>query len=488
MRHHEAASVGGVVDPARPRRGQRPRLQALLILLLLAAPVQAAGKLQLPDAGDVLRVLSLRDHNTRVVVIGVGALGLAAGMIGTFLLLRKRALLGDALSHATLPGIGIAFLFMVAIGGEGKSLPGLLTGATVAGLLGVLAILFIRRFSKLKEDAALGIVLSVFFGIGVAVQGIIVKSSRGGTAGLETFIYGKTASMVASDAWTIAIAALVIALLCVLLLKEWTLLCFDAPFASAQGWPVKWLDLLLMAAVTAVTVIGLQAVGLILMIALLIIPPAAARFWTERLLPMLVFAAVIGAASGASGAIASALFDKLPAGAVIVLMASLAFVVSMFFGRSRGLLVRWAAHRELTRRIAEQHLLRALFERMEAAGAEIPTDQPLAELLRDRSWAPGQLLRIASRAAREGLVIELPGQRIRLSDEGLAEARRLVRNHRLWEIYLIAHADVAPSHVDRDADAIEHVLGQSMVRKLELLLADQQRREKPLPASPHPVR
>ncbi|MDE0839605.1 MAG: metal ABC transporter permease, partial [Kiritimatiellae bacterium] len=148
-----------------------------------------------PSMAQLLSVLQLQDYNTRVVVIGTVLLGIAAGMIGTFMLLRKRALMGDAVSHATLPGIGIAFLVMAAHGGTGRWLPGLLLGAVISGLIGMGSVLLVRSQSRLKEDAALGIVLSVFFGLGVAILGIIQQLSLGHAAGLESFIYGKTASM-----------------------------------------------------------------------------------------------------------------------------------------------------------------------------------------------------------------------------------------------------------------------------------------------------
>ena len=231
-----------------------------------------------PTWKEVLRVLLLRDYNTRVVVVGTMLLGLAAGIIGTFMLLRKRSLMGDAISHATLPGIGIAFIVMSQYGGSGKFLPGLLLGAFVFGLIGMGLILSIRKFTRIKEDAALGIVLSVFFGLGISILGIIQKMSTGHAAGLESFIYGKTASMLASDAKLIAVAAIVIVSFSVFLYKEFTIICFDQEYAAAQRWPVFSLDVLMMILVVFVTVIGLQAVGLILIIALLIIPPASARF------------------------------------------------------------------------------------------------------------------------------------------------------------------------------------------------------------------
>jgi manganese/zinc/iron transport system permease protein len=246
------SNMGRGASPVHPSvrhgRGTRAACAYALILAMyiFASPAAHAdegqryrsitdNRLRLPTAAEIWRTVSLRDYNTRTVVFGTACLGAAAGMIGSFLLLRKRALVGDALSHATLPGIGIAFIVLTLMGRDGKSLPGLLAGATVSGLLGVGAILFIRHFSRLKEDAALGIVLSTFFGIGVAIQGFIASMPTASAAGLEGFIYGKTASMVAADARIIAVAAVAIAVVCALLFKELTLLCYDQGFAASQG-------------------------------------------------------------------------------------------------------------------------------------------------------------------------------------------------------------------------------------------------------------
>ncbi|GMU81995.1 MAG: hypothetical protein AMXMBFR47_18660 [Planctomycetota bacterium] len=450
-----------------------------------------------PTLEALSETLLLRDYNTRVVEIGVTLLGIASGVIGSFMLLRKRALLGDALSHATLPGIMGAFLVATALGVDGKSLPLLLAGATVSGVLGILCILLIVHTTRIKEDAALGIVLSVFFGAGVALSGIIQNLGVGNAAGLNSFIYGKTASMLFSDAVLIASAALTVTVICLVFFKEFAGLCFDAAFLRAQGWPVGLLDMLLMAVVVAVTVIGLQAVGLILMIALLVIPAAAARFWTHHLPTMLVTAAAIGGLSGYLGAAISALLPRMPAGAVIVLVAGAFFGVSMLAGPARGVLIRSIEHLRLSARVSRQHLLRALYELGEAqlgpvtAGDETAsidisvTPTPLRELLAERSWTPRRLRRVIRSARRDGLV-EWPagGDGVALTPSGAALAWRIVRNHRLWELYLITHADIAPSHVDRDADEVEHVLGPEMIRELEALMA----RETPRLVSPHVIR
>jgi len=433
-----------------------------------------------PSLEELTEVLFLLNYNTRLVVLCAALLGVAAGLVGSFLLLRKRSLMGDALSHATLPGIGIAFAVMVSLGASGKSLPGLLAGATVSGILGVLVMLGIRNTTRLKDDAAMGMVLSVFFGIGVAVLGMVQNMPRASAAGLESFIYGKAAGMVMTDFFLIAGVALAALALGALLFKEFTLLCFDDAYAASQGWPVLALDLVLLGLVTAVTVIGLQSVGLILIIAFLITPPAAARFWTHRLGVMTVLAAAIGGFSGWLGASLSALLPRLPAGAVIVLVASSVFLASMIFAPARGVLPRWLRLRGLRRKVERQHVLRAAYEILESREPASESGHPVAnrpfslyELLAKRTWSHRNLHRILKREKRVGHLTDLGDGRLQLSEAGFGEASRVTRNHRLWEIYLVNYADIAPSHVDRDADLIEHILEADLVRQLEHTLREQ---------------
>lgn len=447
-----------------------------------------------PNTNDLLRVVLLRDYNTRLVVVSASLLGLSCGLIGGFLLLRKRSLMGDTLSHATLPGICLAFMVMVAFGGTGKFLPGLLVGAALTGVLGFGSVLAIRRWTRVKDDAAMGIVLSVFFGGGVALLGMIQKMPEGSAAGLESFIYGKTASMVYGDFVVISGVTVIALLVCVLLFKEFRLLCFDEGFASTQGYPVAILDVVMLALVTTVTVAGLQAVGLILVIAFLITPAAAARFWTHRLSAMLVLGALIGGLSGWLGAGVSGLFPRLPAGAVIVLVAAGLFLFSMLFGTARGVLVRYARQVRLKRKIGRQHLLRAAYEWLEAQAADSVGDMvdngpiQMVGLLGSRSWPLGLLSREIRSAYDDALIESFDSQTLVLNEVGFREAAKVTRNHRLWELYLIENADIAPNHVDRDADAVEHVLGGQLVAELERLLpAYRDERRSPMPGSPHPI-
>ena len=456
----------------------------ILLFTLLAVPLANAQTAE-PDGplGDVVRVFTFQDYNTRVVVVGTTLLGLAAGLIGTFLVLRKRALLSDTLSHATLPGIALAFIIMTLWTGDGKQLLALIIGAAVFAVLGTASVLVIQRFSRLKDDAALGIVLSVYFGLGIALMGMATRMDAGNAAGLSSFIYGKTASMLFSDALLIAITALVAAIACLVLFKEFTLICFDADYGRTQGWPVTRLDLLMMALVVLVTVIGLQAVGLILVVALLIIPAASARFWTHRLRTLLALSGLFGALSGFLGSGMSALMANLPAGAVIVLVASFFFCISMVFGSTRGLLRLGLDRLRLRRKIMNENLLRDLHE-WEENLTDVNNRAPrVGTLMLHRAWSEKDLKRTLRRLNRQGLIRQPNDGTIRLTGIGRAAAREIVLRHRLWEIYLITHADVAPGMVDLSADRIEHVLDPDMIRSLKTLLHSE--KEPDPPPSPH---
>lgn len=423
---------------------------------------------------ETRQVLTLGQYNTRVVVFGTTMLGAAAGLIGTFMYLRKRAMIGDALSHATLPGIAIAFLIV----GD-KQMGSLLTGAAISGVIGVLAVIGLRNVSRIKEDAAIGIVLSVFFGLGLVFVRIAQHAHTGNQAGLDRFIYGTTAGMIKQDAQWIAITAAIVLIGVLLLFKEFRLICFDQQFANAQGRSVHLIDLLMMAMVVLTTVVGLQAVGLILVVAMLIIPAASARFWTDDLPLMTILAGAFGSISGFSGAIVSARFANLPAGAVIVLAAGVVFSISMLLAPHRGIAGTIFRRVKLARRIGYQNVLRALSEYEESYGEGIRASR--IDLLRMRSWSPRRLGSLLRRAIRRGDAAVGPDGLIGLSRQGRIEAQRVLRNHRLWEIYLIRHADVAPSHVDRDADLVEHILPPELIRELELALAETPE----IPPSPH---
>lgn len=420
-------------------------------------------------AGELLETLTLRaGFNTTTVIVGTTLLGVASGVVGTFALLRKRSLVADALSHATLPGIAIAFLTAAALGINGRSLPVLLTGAAVTGVLGVLCVQWLLRWTRLREDAAIGIVLSTFFGAGVVLLSYIQKNAGANAAGLNAFIYGQTAAMRVPDAALMAgIAALSIA--CSLaFLKEFALVSFDDVFARVDGWAVARIDLVMMALVVLVTVAGLQAVGLILVIALLIIPPVAARFWTDRMRTLVLLSGVMGGACGYIGSVASSMLPRKPAGAVIVLTAGAVFLLSMAFAPRRGAIAAGFRRARRRIRIDADHVLETAVEAAIGAGDEdyALDAKELAAIARERGWnAPTRPVVVTLLSLQR--LIRREGGGVRLTESGIARGRTVMRNHALWERYLTEHADVAPGHVDWSADEVEHVLPPELIAQLE---------------------
>jgi manganese/zinc/iron transport system permease protein len=278
----------------------------------------------------------LREHyNELIVLAGASLLGLTAGVVGCFAVLRKRALLGDALGHATLPGLCLGFV----LAGQ-RSLPILLASALATGLLSILIFAGIKRYSRLREDAAIGIVLSVFYAAGVVGLSLLSKQASSGQAGLESFLFGKTSGMIFEDVVWIAGLTVVSLGASWALVKELQIVAFDAEFARVQGWPTGAIDLLLMLLIALAVVLGLPAVGALLVAALLVIPAAAARFWTNRLGTMLVVGGLMGTASGTAGTIVSIQLPTMPTGPAIILAATALFAVSVAFGSARGMWCR----------------------------------------------------------------------------------------------------------------------------------------------------
>lgn len=277
----------------------------------------------------------LTDPNMQWIFLGCTLLGLSSGVIGCFSYLRKQSLMGDTLAHAALPGICIAFMLTGV-----KSIGLFLIGAGISGLIATFGIGYITRNSKLKQDAAMGIVLSGFFGLGIILLTLIQHGSYGNQAGLDKFLFGQAASMIASDVITMTVVCVSLITVCTLLFKQFKIISFDPGFARGIGYPVAFLEQLLMLLIVVAVVAGIQAVGVVLVAALLITPAVSARYWTDRLGLMVVLSGIFGAVSGAAGTWISASVSNLPTGPVTVLAATLLFCISILFGPQRGLLAK----------------------------------------------------------------------------------------------------------------------------------------------------
>jgi manganese/zinc/iron transport system permease protein len=284
--------------------------------------------------------------NALLVLGGTALLGLACGVVGSFTVLRERALIGDCVAHAALPGMCISFLLF-----HERSFLLLFLGAIIAGLISAWCVSAIRTHTRIKEDTALALVLSAFFGLGIALSRYAQNQPRGIQAGLDTFILGKAATMASSDVVVIGCIAAITIITCVLFFKEFTLLCFDREFAITQGYAVRALDVALMALVALCTAAGLPAVGAVLIVALLIFPPATARLWTDRIGPMVGLSGLFGVLAAVSGSILSAATPPsivqhgLPTGPVIVLAAAILFTLSLLFAPAHGIVWRMIRRR-----------------------------------------------------------------------------------------------------------------------------------------------
>ncbi len=408
-------------------------------------------------------------HTAVVVALGTAAFGLAAGAVGCFVLLRGRALIADAAAHATLPGVASAFLIGAALGWDVRSLPLLLAGAALTALAAVLVVQGLTEGGRIRDDAAMALVLSVGFGFGVVLLSVVQSLPLAGQAGLKGFILGQAAGMLARDAVLIGLLALFAVAVLLLLFRPLALLCFDRDFAAAVGLPVRALDLALLGLMLLVTVVGLSSVGLILVVGLMLIPAATARLLTDRLDVMLPLAAAAAALSAGLGASVSASVTGLPTGATIVLAAAALFTLALLVAPSRGLVAVALRRVFLSLAVARDHALRLAFETRERDGAGEAL--ALGELARGAGWSGWQRLLVPVWLRAAGLTASAGPGLVRLTNRGQRRARALTRRHRLWEHYLQSAGGVAPGVAHRAADAVEHTLPEDVAREAALWLA-----------------
>lgn len=406
---------------------------------------------------------SLQDPNVRFVLIGSILITASSAIVGSFTFLKKKALVGDAVAHAVLPGVCLSFLLY------GEKNPFILViGAFITGWLALVLIDFISAKSKIKEDTAIGLILSVFFGIGIFLLTIIQKSGNAAQSGLDQFLFGKAASLVGNDVITFSIVAIILVCAVLLLFKEFTLLSFDADFANTIGLPIRALELILTTLTVLAVVVGIQAVGVVLMAAMLITPAAAARFWTEKIQIMVWLAAIFGAFSGISGAYISYIAPSMPTGPWIVIVISTIAMFSFFFAPRRGIINRVVRQRKIKNQIGDENILKALYQLGEEERNYFD-ERSIENILSKRPFNSKSLIKGLKRLKREGY-LKLKNGKWSFSKAGKNKGQRIVKLHRLWEVYLTTYLRIAPDHVHEDADTIEHILTPELEARLEKLL------------------
>jgi manganese/zinc/iron transport system permease protein len=367
---------------------------------------------------DILQILNqlFFDYTLRTVALGSAALGIVSGALGSFAVLRKQSLLGDAISHAALPGVVLAFLIT-----RSKAPLVLVIGAGLAGWVATLWIITIIKRTRIKEDAALGIVLSVFFGLGMMLLTYTQRLPDARQAGLDQFLFGQAAALLERDVITMAVLGAVALLLMSFFWKEFKLLAFDRDFGHSLGFPMGRLDILLTTLLVIAIVIGLQAVGVVLMSAMVVAPAAAARQWTDRLGVMVVLAAFFGALAGVTGTIISTTGQGLSTGPTIVLSASAIVLLSMLFAPNRGLVFR-AVQRSFNRR--QLRMDAVLGDLYQLASQHDEHNHPHSiEVLRAMNFGRGGVLRSLQELERRGWVYQEGATGWVLTEQGAQQAR-----------------------------------------------------------------
>jgi manganese/zinc/iron transport system permease protein len=409
---------------------------------------------------DLIQFFSFSDPNVRYVTFGTMILGATAAMVGSFSFLRKRALVGDAIAHSILPGVCLAFMV------SGSKNPFvLIIGAFITGWISLLLIDAITRTTKLKSDAAIGIIFSVFFGFGILVLTSIQHSGNAAQAGLDKFLFGKAASLTQDDILVFSSIGVTLIVVVLLFFKEFKLISFNPDYAKVIGLPVRFLEFILATITVLAVAVGIQSVGVVLMAALLITPASGARFWTHRLGIMIVIAMIFGAISGFFGSYISYIAPNMPTGPWVVMCLSLLAISSIWFAPKRGMLARYRVQNENRKKILIENVLK-LFYHIGEKEDNFEKERSIEELLATRN--------LKSKELKKGLLLLRKNNSVRIKDgkwlitkKGFNEAIRVIRLHRLWEMYLNQRLKLEPDHVHNDAEAIEHIITPEIEKQLE---------------------
>ncbi len=406
---------------------------------------------------DFLYFFTFQDSSIAFVVIGIILLGVGSAYVGTYSFLDKKALLGDAISHAVLPGICLGFI----LAGTKNPLY-IVTGAFISGALATFLSAWLRKNTRLSEDAIIASILSIFFGFGIVLLTVIQKSGNPEMAGLNQFIFGNAIAILEEDLWIYGGLALFIIFILTVFQKEFSLLVFNSEYGSAIGYPMGLIRLAFNILMILSVVIGIQAIGVVLMAALLITPGAAARFWTDKLSYLVILAGIFSAVSGVMGTYVSFILPQMPTGPWVVVFLSFLALVSFLFAPKRGVLSRYISRRSYLKKTHQDHLLKALYRALEEGKENLAIEEiyeafPFQK--KESDYSIDYLIKSEFIIINQNI--------ISLTAKGKSEAKRIVRLHRLWELYLNEYMNIAPDHVHDSAEKLEHLLTPELEQLLE---------------------
>ncbi|MFM9945509.1 MAG: iron chelate uptake ABC transporter family permease subunit [Bacteroidia bacterium] len=396
---------------------------------------------------------SFNDPSVNTVLLGVCLLSINCALTGTFIYLKKNAILGDVISHAVLPGICIAFI----LHGE-KNMPVLLTGAFVTGFLAAWLNNYIPKISVIKPDTASALILSVFFGTGTILLTIIQKTGNAAQSGVDSFIMGKAAGITQGDISFLAMVLVITVALILIFRRGLLLYCFDEEFATAAGFQAKFYRFLISFLTVLSVTAGIQAAGVLLVAGLMIIPVVAANFWVRRINIILILASIFGIISATGGSFISYIKPGIPTGPWIIIVNAVFAFISILFGIKGGVLGRLLADFKRYLKSREENYLKYLYKLSE--------DNPRFHI---KASLKNLIIKGSVLGFINGFVFIKKG-RIYLTPKGFEIAQQVVRRHRLWESYLSNIMHLQPDHLHENAELMEHYITDEIEEELQKLL------------------
>ncbi|WP_192349937.1 iron chelate uptake ABC transporter family permease subunit [Algoriphagus sp. Y33] len=406
---------------------------------------------------DFVYFFTFQDASIAFVVIGIILLGIGSAYVGTYSFLDKKALLGDAISHAVLPGICLGFM----LAGE-KNPIYIVAGAFLSGALATFLTSWLKSNTRLSDDAIIASILSIFFGFGIVLLTVIQKSGNPEMAGLNQFIFGNAIAILEEDLYIYGGLAILIIITLSAFRKEFSMLVFNADFGKSIGYPMGSIRLAFNVLMILAVVIGIQAIGVVLMAALLIAPGAAARFWTDNLGKLLLIAGSFSAISGILGTYVSFVIPQMPTGPWVVIFLSIFAFVSFLFAPKKGVLFRFVARKHYLKKTHQDHLLKGIFHGLEDGKNSFGIE----EIYEAFPYKKRETKHTIDNLIKRNLLVVNQGF-IQFTPEGKSEAKRIVRLHRLWELYLNEYMNIAPDHVHDSAEKLEHILTPELEALLE---------------------
>lgn len=396
----------------------------------------------------------------RNALIGTILLSLSSSMVGAFTMLRKQSLITDVIAHSVFPGVCLGFLLA-----DEKNLGIILIFASATGWIATLCVEWFKKHPKISPDTASAITLSTFFGIGVMLLVQLINSpTQSIKAGISSFLYGSVIGISNNDIVIFFFVVVALISLIILFYKELVVFSFDERFAESIGYPTNFLKVLLSIITVVAIVIGIQAVGVILIASLLITPSVIARFWTHRIHLLIILACIIGVSSALVGTTISYHLE-VATGPWIVMTISTVALSSFLFAPKKGILSKVFRHKKFKRTMTEENMLKALYHNFESKTLENAFSLNEATNFKISKSAK-ETKKTLNALSKQGYLTQSK-ESWNLTNVGFDKGRRLVKLHRLWELYLTEYLNIKIDHVHEDADSIEHIITPEIEKQLE---------------------